>query len=899
MSPVKTLRRLVLIGVLACAQVIVAHGSVIYEGFCYPAGSRIHGLGETGEGWGGPWANLRHRLFHYGEIAAPLSGYPTLDTACLAAFGTSWSVLELFRPLDTVLGGRPGDTVWVSLVLADSDTGVSSAFGLINSEYGYDATGRWPMYNQVASVYISGAAANRTARLATHWDNDTWATPEGDRFGAGSAVWTSGPHLVVVRVTMDSVHTEVAAWIDPTGLQTLAAPQLTLTGNNNGPLPIDGVAWYLYQGDRGVNGAMIDEIRIGGSAWEVLPGMHNIRDASRYANHGAGRAMAEADGVIGPAQYFDGESAFIDCGPLLDPAQTGVVTFTAWVKRSETQRSEKVAGMYDRTHGWMGGFDNYGSPRFSTKRDYVTRNLPLHDGAWHHLGFVHTGETLRLLIDGEVVDVDEDAERLDTRGLSLYVGRWLEGQLFHGVLDEVRVSSAARSDDWIRAAYHTGLPRRRCVTMPLVRPSDIVTRVLDNGSVEFSWDAQLLSVDSVQVVCTTYTVGTVPVQRGSMVHEGPSCGNLYYYQARYKAGLAVSPWHALTVATPLCPADWLSSLRVSRTDTTSIELTWACEGNAEGVFVFELRPADSVGAAYEQATLVAGDRRSVTLDGLDPGAPYDIRGRSECQGSVSPWVELLDVRTAYADKRPAAPSGLTATIVGRDTVRLAWLDNADNAEYFVIYRREQGLESASMEPIGLSEAETAVYEDAHTVCGTPYEYRVAALSTTAGGGVSEMSAPALVQLPGCIEDRPNKLVTVAAMLTGQSGEVLADGDVTVEVRYFTSKTSRESVESEDVSAAVVNGYAALTLGRTVALPQLVGAEATLWYEVFAGGVSVSPRTPLTAVASAVTNPRMIHGEDSPIGMVDAPVGTLYLNTAAGRLYFKYGSGLSEWRGVER
>ena len=72
---------------------------------------------------------------------------------------------------------------------------------------------------------------------------------------------------------------------------------------------------------------------------------------------------------------------------------------------------------------------------------------------WHHLAGVYDGDSLRLFVDGELVAQREGQGMLQMNEVPIVVGQ-IENGLgrFRGVIENVRVSTVARSETWIRTA---------------------------------------------------------------------------------------------------------------------------------------------------------------------------------------------------------------------------------------------------------------------------------------------------------------------------------------------------------------------------------------------------------------------------------------------------------------
>ena len=73
---------------------------------------------------------------------------------------------------------------------------------------------------------------------------------------------------------------------------------------------------------------------------------------------------------------------------------------------------------------------------------------------WHHLAGVYDGERLTLFIDGVPVNRSECTGSIRTGPQDVVLGRIPDGAgQFDGLISEVRISSIARSEDWVRTTH--------------------------------------------------------------------------------------------------------------------------------------------------------------------------------------------------------------------------------------------------------------------------------------------------------------------------------------------------------------------------------------------------------------------------------------------------------------
>ena len=73
---------------------------------------------------------------------------------------------------------------------------------------------------------------------------------------------------------------------------------------------------------------------------------------------------------------------------------------------------------------------------------------------WHHLSGVYNGSTVKLFADGVIVAERSGSGAIQTNDIMVEIGMLQKGTArFRGIIDEVRISNVARSDNWIKTEY--------------------------------------------------------------------------------------------------------------------------------------------------------------------------------------------------------------------------------------------------------------------------------------------------------------------------------------------------------------------------------------------------------------------------------------------------------------
>ena len=186
-----------------------------------------------------------------------------------------------------------------------------------------------------------------------------------------------------------------------------------------------------------------------------------LSDATTNANHGSNAGSAATNGAVAGARAFDGGD-FIDCGNGASLNFTNnQLTLSAWIKPNVISGNAIISKSYAATHL---------SPYYSWILYTVSSGLhcridaaaatkgTLSVGQWQHVAAVYNGSLITFYIDGASVGtLGKTGQLLLTPRNVRIGGRDTSplGEFFNGCIDEVRISSVARSADWTRAERDT------------------------------------------------------------------------------------------------------------------------------------------------------------------------------------------------------------------------------------------------------------------------------------------------------------------------------------------------------------------------------------------------------------------------------------------------------------
>ena len=202
---------------------------------------------------------------------------------------------------------------------------------------------------------------------------------------------------------------------------------------------------------------------------EETSGTHS--DSTSNANNCTAESSVtqDASGKIGGADSFpapdgNGTGAKIDNGSTTSIEITDTVTVEAWVNMSATTGLWQYVVNKSTDHYSVG----FGDTTNTTPRSVIriggtvyqfSSNYTITTGTWYYLAMTYdSAGTWKIYVNGTLQNTDTTTSgALDSDVNSLFIGgRYNEttNGYFNGTIDEVRISNAIRSADWIATSYN-------------------------------------------------------------------------------------------------------------------------------------------------------------------------------------------------------------------------------------------------------------------------------------------------------------------------------------------------------------------------------------------------------------------------------------------------------------
>ena len=275
-------------------------------------------------------------------------------------------------------------------------------------------------------------------------------------------------------------------------------------------------------------------------------------------------------------------------------------------------------------------------------------------------------------------------------------------------------------------------------------PSNLSLKVISDTQINLAWANPASNADGFQIQRSTDGVffATLATQYGSLCsyadrHLLSNVNYTYRIRAFNAAGVSATSAKvtARTMVPPPTPASDLVTIPVS---STQVNLTWRDNSsNEDGFRVWRsdgsnLNNTGSIPYYTLVATLPAGTTsysdKSVKADF---SWAYRIQSFSSTLGD-SGYSDIVRAYTPGPTAVPAAPSGLTATVISSSQINLAWANNAGTA--LEGFKLERSQDKVHWTQVSIRDKAAPNFNDTGLDSGASYTYRVRAY--TSGGNVN-------------------------------------------------------------------------------------------------------------------------------------------------------------------
>lgn len=240
-----------------------------------------------------------------------------------------------------------------------------------------------------------------------------------------------------------------------------------ITDNYHGKVTRDGLV-AEYKMNEGTSAQIIDSSgnnnhgAINGATW--TSGL--VRDSTSNNNYGTNNgATITPYGQIAGAYHFDGTTSriLVDHNASLDLGTDA--TIEAWVKTADHGSGDFEGFILEKSSAAYG---NYYYIKLSTGTAYarfwdtdtgdsIAGSTTTNNDAWHYIVGVKDGSSGYIYVDDGDYENSGTAGNNAGNGGDLEIGRNFVApdRYFNGIIDEVRISNAPRSAEWIQTTYNT------------------------------------------------------------------------------------------------------------------------------------------------------------------------------------------------------------------------------------------------------------------------------------------------------------------------------------------------------------------------------------------------------------------------------------------------------------
>ena len=188
-----------------------------------------------------------------------------------------------------------------------------------------------------------------------------------------------------------------------------------------------------------------------------------VKDSS--GNDGVIEGAQWADGKFGKGLQFDGETTRVvipSSDSLNVPEQ---VTMEAWVFPTELHGdinavAQKWGDLTNRRQYQLGAIDVDGTARFYISHTGTDHQRPIGEGIptnqWTHLAGTFDDQTIRVFVNAKLSAELESPGVINQSDLDFFIGgygpddEYAQNRHFNGIIDEVRVSDVALTEDDIK-----------------------------------------------------------------------------------------------------------------------------------------------------------------------------------------------------------------------------------------------------------------------------------------------------------------------------------------------------------------------------------------------------------------------------------------------------------------
>lgn len=381
--------------------------------------------------------------------------------------------------------------------------------------------------------------------------------------------------------------------------------------------------------------------------------------------------------------------------------------------------------------------------------------------------------------------------------------------------------------------------------LPPAVPADFATTAVSTNEIALAWTETATDEDSFLIERSADGTNFVqilsrPPNATNATDSALTPDTTYIYRLRAHNAVGYSAYTDFVSATTFPPPPdtnapaAITNLFPIFITSNSVTLRWSAPGDDDLLGTaasYDLRistdPIDETNWATAMpipnvpAPDAPGTGQFFTVGDLLPGMIYFFAIKTtDDTNNISPLSNVPGVATPAPDL-PTMPSGLTATAIATNEIDLAWTDNSDTEDGFLVERSTDGLTFELLGGVGSGGTSAA---DLSTIPSTTYWYRVSATNAAGASPASEIAAattpdpiPPDSTAPGTVTNLTIIAVTSNSMTLRWSAP--GDDDDSGTAAAYDLRYSATPI--------TLSNFAAATPLPGVPAPQIAGSEETV------------------------------------------------------------------------
>lgn len=306
----------------------------------------------------------------------------------------------------------------------------------------------------------------------------------------------------------------------------------------------------------------------------------------------------------------------------------------------------------------------------------------------------------------------------------------------------VRASNAGGNSSYSNTASAT--------TFPLApnAPTALDASTVSFSQINLTWTDNSTNEDSFRIerslnLLSGYTpIAIVGANAISYANTGLSSSTKYFYRVLAKnAGGSSVYTNVDSATTDPAPPNAPSVLTATAASNFQINLSWTDNSTDETGFKIEIALVS--GGPFTEIATVGANVTTYASTGLDPNKAYFYRVRAYNVSGNSSYSNEATATTL--PDAPAAPTVLTATAVSGSQINLAWTDNANNEDGFILESKPSS--SLTFSVLTTLGANVTSYSNTGLAAVTGYDYRVRAYNAGGNSGYSNIATATTLPAP--------------------------------------------------------------------------------------------------------------------------------------------------------